>query len=449
MCYNGIMIKITKTKIKPKTKEKSFWLVGADMGYGHQRTAFPLKDFAKQNKIVNSNNYKGIPWKDKKIWEIARKSYEFISKAKKIPLIGGLAFAMFDKTQEIEKFYPKRNLSSPNFGIKENFFIIRNFHWGRHLIEKLNKKPDPLINTFFISAFMAEAFGYKGDIFCIICDADISRTWASLNPGASEIKYFAPTERVVERLKLYGVKQENIFFTGYPLPIENTGNKGLNILKRDIRHRLVNLDPQKRYLDQYGALIEKHIGRIPKKSDHILTIMFAVGGAGLQTEIGIDLMKSFAREIKNKQIKIILSAGIKPNVRDYFIQQIKDLSLSASLADKGIEIIFSEDIQTYFREFNAALRTTDILYTKPSELSFYAGLGIPIIMAPCVGSQEGFNQKWLLKIGAGMPQENPKYANQWIMDLLNSGWFARAAMQGFIRAENSGTYNILKIINNN
>ena len=444
MCYNGIMAKTTKAK----NRNSQFWLVGADMGYGHQRTAFPLKDFAHQREAINANNYQGIPWKDKKIWSIARKSYEFISNAKKIPVVGNLLFGLFDQTQKIDKFYPKRDLSRPNSGIKQNFFIIKNFNWGKNLIEKLKKKPMPVINTFFVSAFMAEIFDYPKDIFCVICDADISRTWASLNPETSKIKYLAPTDRVVERLKLYGVREENIFFTGYPLPLENIGSRNLNILKRDLGRRIINLDPQRKYLDQYGVLIKKHINRIPKKSDHILTIMFAVGGAGLQKEIGIDLVKSFADKIKNKEIRIILSAGIRQDVKEYFEQEVKNLGLGARFADKSIGIIFNKSIQNYFRDFNFALRATDILYTKPSELSFYAGLGIPVIMAPCVGSQEQFNKQWLAQIGAGMPQENPKYANQWIQDLLNSGWFARAAMQGFIKAENSGTYNILKVINN-
>ncbi len=50
------------------------------------------------------------------------------------------------------------------------------------------------------------------------------------------------------------------------------------------------------------------------------------------------------------------------------------------------------------------LRTTDILWTKPSELSFYTALGLPIIMTPPLGSQEEFNRKWLLTIASGTDQ---------------------------------------------
>ena len=128
----------------------------------------------------------------------------------------------------------------------------------------------------------------------MVCDADIARTWAPLNPQKSKIKYFAPTERVVERLKLYGVNPENIFLTGYPLPIGNIGKEEMEILKEDLRYRLLNLDPQKRYFKKYKILIESSLGKLPSKPDHPLTILFSVGGAGAQKEIGIKIAQVLA-----------------------------------------------------------------------------------------------------------------------------------------------------------
>ena len=94
------------------------------------------------------------------------------------------------------------------------------------------------------------------------------------------------------------------------------------------------------------------------------------------------------------------------------------------------------------------MEKTDILWTKPSELSFYAALGLPIIIAPIIGSQEKFNKKWLLRSGFGISQENPRYTDQWLFDWLNQGYFAEAAMQGFIEGERFGVSNIKKIISN-
>lgn len=420
------------------------WIITVNMGYGHQRTAYPLRSLSFNGEVINANSYQGILEKDRKIWKTSQQGYEFISRFKRIPLIGNLAFSIFDIFQRILDFYPKRDLSKPNFSLRQTYFLLKK-GWGNDLIEKLEKNPLPLISTFFIPAFMAEFFNYSGKIFCVICDSDISRTWASLVPSLSKIKYFAPTERVVERLKLYGVKSENIFLTGYPLPMENIGTDKMEILKEDLKHRILNLDPQGKYFEKYKILIEANLGKLPEKSNHPLTIMFTVGGVGAQKEIGIKIVKNLAKKIKANQIKIILVAGIRKKIKEYFFENIRKLGLKDSL-NKSIEIIFADDIESYFQSFNQALRKTDILWTKPSELSFYAAFGLPIIIAPPIGSQEEFNKRWLLKSGFGILQENPNYTKQWLFDWLKNGYLAEAAMQGFIKGRKSGTFNIGRIL---
>ena len=420
------------------------WIISVNMGYGHQRTAFPLRDLAPEGKVICANDYPGMPVRDRRIWETTRKIYESISRIKKIPLIGEFIFFIFDRIQKILRFYPKRDMSQPNFQLKQISALIKR-GWGKHLIEKLKSNPLPIITTFFTPAFMAEYFGYPGEIFCVICDADIARTWAPICPQKSRIKYFAPTSWVVSRLKLYGVKEENIFFTGYPLPQSLIGGEKMETLLRDLESRIFNLDQKKKYFKQYKVLVDKYFGRLPEFQDHPLTIMFAVGGAGAQKEIGIKILKSLAGKIKADEIKIILVAGTRKEVKEYFERNIKNLKLKNNL-DKNIEIVFDEDIESYFQKFNLALRKTDVLWTKPSEISFYTALGFPIIIAPPVGSQEEFNKKWLLRLGSGIPQENPNYTNQWLFDFLDSGRFAEAAMQGFIEGEKLGIFNIQKII---
>ena len=427
---------------------KSAWIISVNMGYGHQRTAYPFRNLAPDGKVINANSYQGIPERDKKIWETTRKSYEFISNFYQIPLIGKALFSLFDRFQKILTFYPIRDLSKPNFTLKQIYSLLKK-GWGRDFIERLTPHQKfgggPIISTFFTPAFMAEFFNYPGEIFCVVCDADISRTWAPLNPKLSKIKYFASTERVVERLKLYGVKPENIFLTGYPLPKENIGTKKMEVLKEDLKYRILNLDPQKRYFEKYKDLIEARLGKLPEKSDHPLTILFSVGGAGAQKEIGIKILKCLIWQIKQREIKIILSAGIKERVKEYFERELKKLKCNENNS-RYIEIIFEKDIGGYFQKFNLALRKTDILWTKPSELSFYSALGIPIIIAPPIGSQEEFNKRWLLKSGFGLLQEDPAHAEQWLFDWLERGYLAEAAMEGFIEGEKLGTLNIQKII---
>jgi len=423
--------------------EQKVWLISVNMGYGHQRTAFPLRNLA-EGKIINANDYEGIPEKDRKIWESTRRGYEFISRFKRIPLIGNLVFSIYDRFQKILEFYPKRDLSQPNFALKQIYSLFTR-GWGQDLIDRLKYNPLPFVSTFFIPAFMAEFFGYPGEIFCVVCDADISRAWVSLNPSRSKIKYFAPTERVVERLKLYGVKEENIFLTGYPLPLENIGSENLEILKADLKNRLFNLDPKKKYFEKYKILIKENLGQSPEKPDHSLTIMFSVGGAGAQKEIGIKLLKYLIGQIKQEKIKVILSVGTNEKAKEYFEKNLKKLKLNEAKPHCA-EIIYERKIEDYFQKFNQTLRKTDILWTKPSELSFYTALGIPIIIAPPIGSQEEFNMRYLLKSGFGILQENPNYVREWLFDWLDQGYLAEAAMQGFIEGERLGTLKIKKII---
>ena len=430
-----------------KKNNQKVRIISVDMGYGHQRPAHSLRSLATKKEIINANNYRGIPKKDKDIWKSFNGFYEFISRFKRVPLIGDLFFYFFDQYQKIVEFYPRRNLSNTNFILRRTYDFFEK-GWGRDLIGRLEKNPLPLICTFYVPAFMAEYFNYPGSIYCVVCDADISRTWAPLDPVSSRIKYLAPTERVVERLKLYGVRPGNIILTGYPLPLENIGVKGLKILKEDLAKRLLILDPNKRYFKKYQSLIKDYLKRIPKKVIRPLTLMFAVGGAGAQKEIGIQIVKSLKEKIKSGEVKVILVAGIKKDVFSYFSKNIKLLKLQKDLG-KGVEIIFDKRIEDYFKKFNLALRETDILWTKPSELSFYSGLGLPIIIAPPIGSQERFNQRWLLRSGFAINQQDPYYTNEWLFDLLERGWFAEAAMEGFVETEKRGTLIIEQLISRN
>jgi hypothetical protein len=437
-----------RTKIS-KTNIKKAWVIAVDMGYGHLRTAYALKDIAYR-EIINANNYPGIPREDRKIWRQTRKIYEKISQFKQVPLIGDLVFNLYDKFQAIPKFYPRRNLSKPNLQVTEATMLIRKKNWGKHLINQLKKKPLPLVTTYFVISSMAEIFNYPGEIYCVICDTDVSRSWVSKNPTLSKINYFAPSLRVAERLKLYGVPHERILLSGFPLPKENLGSRDkLDILKKDLAARVLNLDPNQSYSRYYKEILVKHLDWQRKKNkSHPLTLTFAVGGAGAQRELGASIVKSLKTKIINKEIKINLVAGIHNDVATFFRRSIRKNGLASALDSGYLKIIFAENKRYYFRKFNLAMKTTDILWTKPSELSFYCALGIPIIIAEPIGSQERFNREWLIEIGAGFGQKKVEYTEEWLFDWLKNGRLAEAAMDGYLEAPKLGVYNIEKKVLN-
>ncbi len=428
-----------------KKHSSKAWVVAVDMGYGHERAAYALKDLA-YGPILIANNYRGIPKSERQYWKTSRELYESVSRFKSVPVVGDLVFEIMDHFQQIEPFYPRRDLSSPSLQLKQSYDLIKK-GLGKHLIELISHRPLPLIATFFQAAFMAEEMGYPGDIYCTICDADCSRTWAPLNPKQSQIKYFAPNGRVVERLKLYGVREENIYLTGFPLPKELVGGPKEPVLRHDLSSRIKNLDPKNIFRAKYNRALTRRLGTHWHKTNHKhpLTLTFTIGGAGAQRNLGIQIANSLSVKISQGKIRLNLVVGTHKETYHYYEQGVKDLKLTKYLG-KYINIIHNATRHEYFTKFSQLLHTTDILWTKPSEMSFYTGLGLPIIIAPPIGSQEQFNRLWLKTVAGGITQNDPRYTDEWLFDWVNSGGLARAAWNGFIEAPTHGAYRVESII---
>lgn len=420
------------------------WVVSVDMGYGHQRAAYPLKDIANE-RIITANSDKIISERERGMWHRYRMSYEFLSRLRQVPFIGGMTFDIYDKFQSISSLFPFRDLSKPTFQVL--FFKKRILKNGlcRSLIDYVKKQDIPFISTNFIPAIAAHYFGLK-KIYCVVTDTDINRVWVPDKPRDSKIKYFAPCRHVVMRLKEYGIDEKNIFLTGFPLPKENIGGKNLVVLKEDLGERIPILDPTGVYVKRGKEILEKKLGKfLKKKITRALTIAYVVGGAGAERDIGVKIAKSLKQRIQKGSVNLILAAGTKMDVKSYFENELEKIGLRKNIG-KQIKIIFALDKKTYFSDFNSALRKTDILWTKPSELSFYTALGLPIIIAPPVGAHERYNREWLGHVGSGFVQENPEFVNDWLFYWLEDGRLADAAFQGFLEAPVMGTYEIERLI---
>lgn len=423
------------------------YIVAVDMGYGHERPARAMQHLGWKQDIVMANNYQGIPVGDRNLWEGSRKLYERVSRLTRLPVIGNALFKILDSFQAIEPLYPRRDLSATTIQLRSIYSMIHHKNYGKHLIEQLQKQARlPLLSTFFVPAFMAEEHGYEEDIYVLATDSDISRAWAPLKPERSRITYLAPTGRVVERLQLYGVKRENIILTGFPLDKSLIGDERAEQVRLSLRARLQLLDPQGIFYERYAHLLEPHFpGGIHARAPRRLpTITFAVGGAGAQTELAITVMQSLAKLVTRKKIQLNVVAGTRADTYQAVRTAAKKLTLNEK--KHPFTILFTHDRETYFSSFNEILKHTDILWTKPSELSFYAGVGLPIVMAPPVGAQERYNALWLQQMGAGIAQFNPEYAHEWLIDWINSGALARMAWNGFIEAPTHGIFRIEDVL---
>jgi hypothetical protein len=417
-------------------------MVSANMGLGHQRAIYPLNKFSAE-EIHLFGEAASTTDSEKRLFMFFRKTYECLSKTSRIPIIGNYLFNLFEKFQYISPYYPLRDQSRATLQVKALYSLIRR-GLGHGICSKLASIKLPVVTSFYAAALAIEELTDL-PVYCIICDADINRVWVSKNPKSSRIKYFAPCEKAAGRLRQYGVPDERIFITGFPLPEENIGGPSMHILRRDLSERLVRLDPSMKFRAIHSSQIQDYIGMDAQTKElrDSITITYAVGGAGAQTEIAAQMLEGLVPLIRTGRIRLNLAAGIRRRVYQYFTTLINKLGF---YKDRRVNIIYSEDFEKYYKSFNAVLHSTDILWTKPSELSFYCGLGLPVVMAPSIGPHEVSNRRWLQGIGAGIQQEDAKYCGEWILDFLADGSMAQAAWDGFLNARKLGTYKIQEAI---
>ena len=71
--------------------------------------------------------------------------------------------------------------------------------------------------------------------------------------------------------------------------------------------------------EEITAAFKNFLGELPEAPDHPLTIMFSIGGAGAQKEIGIAVLKNLKKKIKSGEVKMIFSAGTREEIKNYLL----------------------------------------------------------------------------------------------------------------------------------
>jgi hypothetical protein len=351
---------------------------------------------------------------------------------------------LFEATTSIAPLYPYRDQSAPTVGADLLARLIRR-GLGRGLVEHLTRNDATLVTTFYGPAVQADQLGWDRTV-CVVTDTDINRVWVPKNAGASRILYCVPSLRAQRRLRSYGVPESRIVYTGFPLPDELVGGPSLSALRQNLAARLLRLDPLGKFRSQARHDIDAFLGPLPPAAAAAPPLLtFAVGGAGAQTRIAREFLPSFRHALSTGRIRLALVAGVRPSVADQFEDWIREADMASELGH-GIRIVVERDWSAYYRSFNALLAETDILWTKPSELVFYAALGLPEILAWPVGVHERYNRRWVTEAGAGFKQNDPRFAGQWVLDWLNDGTLAAGAWSGFLRLPKFGSHRIADLV---
>lgn len=418
-------------------------LVAIDMGYGHLRAAHALGELFGV-PISHADRAPLASAHEQNQWRQVRQSYEALSRATRLPVVGRALGELLDGATSIPSLYPRRDLSNRTLGVRIlEAWAKRGL--GRGLAARLERHDRPLLTTFYGPAVLSDYHGAER-LYCVVTDADINRVWAPIDPGKSHVVYFAPTMRVRRRLKAYGVHPDQIIVTGYPLPHGLVGGPDAGTLRADLARRLVALDPRGRFLREVRGEVSHFLGDLPSSSEVVPHLVFAVGGAGAQAELPRRFLPSLARRIRKGRLRVTLVAGIRAEVAAGFQEAIHAAGLEEEHQAGLVRILLGRDHDDYFRRFNDLSRSADILWTKPSELTFYGALGIPLLFSRPMGSHERYNRRWAIDSGSGIKQYDPALAGDWLWELLKDGTFAGAAWTGYMRMPKFGLYRIVEEI---
>jgi hypothetical protein len=92
------------------------------------------------------------------------------------------------------------------------------------------------------------------------------------------------------------------------------------------------------------------------------------------------------------------------------------------------------------------LAQSDVLWTRPSDMVFFAALGIPLLMPPATTPLENAARRWTLRRGAGRKWERDMGWEQ-IAGWLANGTLAEVAWSGYRKLPKRGTFRIAEIVN--
>jgi len=202
------------------------------------------------------------------------------------------------------------------------------------------------------------------------------------------------------------------------------------------------------------------------KSGKPIRYLLTVGGAGAQREIFRGVINTLLPEIESGKAVLFLNVGDHAGVLEGLKKEIPQLSKatlfcddyekSSSFARKalnedidcGIYAFLHKDIFSAVYITNLLMRASDVLVTKPSELSFYP---VPKLFIHRVGGHEAYGAIRSSEVGDGTYEcETPRETSDMIMLMQRDSEVLlslnNAIVQNGKNGLYDGAYNVVKLI---
>lgn len=185
--------------------------------------------------------------------------------------------------------------------------------------------------------------------------------------------------------------------------------------------------------------------------------LMSVGGAGAQKDIFVTIIRRLIPAIKKGRAALAVNVGDHANVWQELLREVPemlpllhthfdDFAETAAFCEKaydggltGIHAFCHKDIFAAVYSTNLLMRISDVLITKPSELSFYP---IPKLMIRRVGGHEAWGAIRSAELGDGTYEcSTPSETAAMLMLLQKNGDIIAQMCRHIIAAKQAGVYN--------
>jgi len=384
------------------------------MGYGHLRAAHNISSYG-ESPVLRVDEKPYIHGIDEFLWRSSQSIHTYGSRDKESK--NKILYSWFENLMAIPE-----NGTPPPLGPSKFIRFMQGCGAGDKLFKMLHESNPALLHTFYLPAMLLMYYGYHGKSFLLLCDTDFHRVWVPLEPRRYPLNYCVPISSSADRLISYGVEKEKIFVTGFPLPPANTGRGDLRMIERSLDFRKARL-----------------------RSDSILplTIMFPFSGAGAYSNMLSELVRSIHEDLKEGSLRLMVSCGNNKHA----LKSAENVFINYGVEElDSAEIMFDEDLFAAFDKFNSALDATDVMITKPSEMVFYAAMGIPLVFLPPIGAHEVKNKDFLFENDCAVNMVPPSDFPRWLDKSRRKGLLLDLAENGFTRLPKNGSKAIDELL---
>jgi len=391
-----------------------YLITTAYMGFGHLRAAHNIASYGNSPilRVDQSPYTSGV---DEFVWRVSQAVHTYGSRDKEGK--NKFFYYWFENTMAIPE-----NGAPPSLGPSKFIHMMQKLGAGDRLFKVLDGGHPTLLHTFYMPAMLSAYHEYSGKNFLLLCDTDFHRVWVPVDPKRYNLKYCVPIPSSADRLFSYGVERSQVYVTGFPLPMANTGGRDLRVAEHDFDIRRLRLNAD---------------------SSLPMTIMFPFSGAGAYANVLADLVKSIHEDLKEGSLRLIVSCGNN----EHALESAENLFINYGIEElEFAEIMFEDDVFAAFDKFNSALKSTDVMITKPSEMIFYAALGIPLVFLPPIGAHEEKNRDYLFENECAVNMVPSTDFPRWLEKSRRRGFLQELAENGFTRLSKNGSVAIDELL---